>query len=243
MQNPNDNTADIYDIVSKPLKPQVLTDAELELIKSLVEPGASILDIGAGTGRHAIPLAEAGYDVTVIDSASQMLNQLKAKSTKLQIIEADILNFKFSALSFDLIIMMWNAWNEIALTDTDASSLLKKLSVALKPGGKILINIDNPANFDPSQLTFAISQKERELDYSLDSRVIKFDPNTRTTTSLEHVVVYDGEIPVRQTNSEIVQRWWNLEEIKSISHEAGLNLRLHEIPLNAEYYIELTQAS
>ena len=38
-----------------------------------VSPGASILDVGCGTGRHSIELAKRGYHSTGIDLSAQML--------------------------------------------------------------------------------------------------------------------------------------------------------------------------
>ncbi len=42
--------------------------------------GGPVLDLGAGTGRLTIPLAEAGYEVTGIDSARAMLAIAEHKS-------------------------------------------------------------------------------------------------------------------------------------------------------------------
>lgn len=44
-----------------------------------IRAGASVLDVGAGTGRVAIPLAARGCRVTAIDPAAGMLAQLRAK--------------------------------------------------------------------------------------------------------------------------------------------------------------------
>ena len=38
-----------------------------------------ILDIGAGTGRYSIPLAEEGYDVTAVELVKHNLGRLKQK--------------------------------------------------------------------------------------------------------------------------------------------------------------------
>lgn len=37
-----------------------------------LKPGAAILDVGCGTGRHAVALARKGYSVTGIDLSSAM---------------------------------------------------------------------------------------------------------------------------------------------------------------------------
>lgn len=40
----------------------------------------SVLDVGCGTGGHAIPLARAGYQVSGVDLSSEMLGQARRKS-------------------------------------------------------------------------------------------------------------------------------------------------------------------
>ena len=50
--------------------------------------GASILEIGAGTGRYSIALARAGYNVTAIELLEHNLEILRRNSTDLDNIEA-----------------------------------------------------------------------------------------------------------------------------------------------------------
>ncbi len=45
-----------------------------------VPAGASILDVGCGTGRHSIELARRGYDVTGLDLSAQMLARAAAST-------------------------------------------------------------------------------------------------------------------------------------------------------------------
>jgi cyclopropane fatty-acyl-phospholipid synthase-like methyltransferase len=50
------------------------------LVKELsLKPGALILDIGCGTGRHSIELAKRGYAVTGLDLSSEMLAMLPGR--------------------------------------------------------------------------------------------------------------------------------------------------------------------
>jgi SAM-dependent methyltransferase len=48
--------------------------------------GGSVLDVGAGTGRVAIPLARAGCQVTAVDVSERMCAVLRSKSAGLDII-------------------------------------------------------------------------------------------------------------------------------------------------------------
>ena len=52
-----------------------------------LSPGCSILDMGCGTGRHAVELARRGYQVTGVDISSGMLIEAKkaAQEAKVQV--------------------------------------------------------------------------------------------------------------------------------------------------------------
>jgi SAM-dependent methyltransferase len=46
-----------------------------QLLEHLPEPPASVLDVGGGAGHQSFPLARAGYDVTLVDPSSAMLDK------------------------------------------------------------------------------------------------------------------------------------------------------------------------
>ena len=53
-----------------------------------------ILDIGAGTGRYSIPLAEEGYDVTAVELVKHNLGRLKQKCNKVHAFQGNALKLK-----------------------------------------------------------------------------------------------------------------------------------------------------
>jgi SAM-dependent methyltransferase len=57
----------------------------LEVIARLAGPGGSILDIGAGTGRASLPLAQAGHPVTAVEPSETMLDGLADASVGLPV--------------------------------------------------------------------------------------------------------------------------------------------------------------
>jgi SAM-dependent methyltransferase len=61
-----------------------------------------IIDIGAGTGRYSIPLAEEGYDVTAVELVRHNLGILKAKGSAVKAYEGNAMKLKrFADDSFD----------------------------------------------------------------------------------------------------------------------------------------------
>ncbi|TNC24148.1 methyltransferase [Amycolatopsis alkalitolerans] len=53
------------------------------LLEHLPPPPAPVLDVGGGAGNQSFPLAQAGYDVTVLDSSPAMLDKARQRLERL----------------------------------------------------------------------------------------------------------------------------------------------------------------
>jgi ubiquinone/menaquinone biosynthesis C-methylase UbiE len=54
-----------------------------QLLEHLPAPPASVLDVGAGAGNQSFPLAQAGYDVTLLDPSQAMLDKAQRRLQQL----------------------------------------------------------------------------------------------------------------------------------------------------------------
>ena len=54
-----------------------------QLSEHLPPPPAAVLDVGGGAGHHSFPLAQAGYEVTVLDSSPAMLDKARQRLERL----------------------------------------------------------------------------------------------------------------------------------------------------------------
>ncbi len=81
----------------------------VNLVKTLDSIKAkNVLDLGCGIGRHALYLANAGFNVTALDSSEEALHILHRNSDEkklnVKIIQADYCQDLFQKDSFDLVI-------------------------------------------------------------------------------------------------------------------------------------------
>jgi SAM-dependent methyltransferase len=53
------------------------------LLEHLPPPPAPVLDVGGGAGHQSFPLAQAGYDVTLLDSSPAMLDKAQQRLARL----------------------------------------------------------------------------------------------------------------------------------------------------------------
>ena len=54
-----------------------------QLLEHLPSPPAPVLDVGGGAGHQSLPLAQAGYDVTLLDPSSAMLDKAQQRLRQL----------------------------------------------------------------------------------------------------------------------------------------------------------------
>ncbi len=68
---------------------------EVEAIANSVGDGCLAVDLGAGFGMHAIPIAQRGLDVIAIDNCHTLLDELRGKCETLsvEVVEDDLFSF------------------------------------------------------------------------------------------------------------------------------------------------------
>jgi SAM-dependent methyltransferase len=105
-----------------------------------------ILDVGCGTGRHAIELAKRGYSVTGVDLSDSMLQRAMEKAREEEVsvdfLKADARELPFSN-EFDLVIMLCEGAFPLMETDEMNYQILMNAERALKNGGKLILTTLN----------------------------------------------------------------------------------------------------
>ncbi len=105
-----------------------------------------ILDIGCGTGRHAIELAKRGYQVTGIDLSESQLKRAQEK-TKDENVNIDFQQADARTLDltheFDLVIILCEGGFSLMETDEMNFAILKNATQALKNEGKLILTTLN----------------------------------------------------------------------------------------------------
>jgi 2-polyprenyl-3-methyl-5-hydroxy-6-metoxy-1,4-benzoquinol methylase len=124
------------------------TSGECDFIEKeiIYDKSLKILDIGCGTGRHSLELANRGYTVTGIDLSESQLERAREKAiatdlhVDFQKHDARRLPFKGE---FDLAIMICEGAFPLMETDEMNYEILRNTAAALKPGGKLIFTTLN----------------------------------------------------------------------------------------------------
>lgn len=122
---------------------------ECDLIEEIIQLHSNIesqliLDIGCGTGGHAIELIKRKYEVTGVDLSPHMLKvaEIKTKALELQAnnrwICGDIRNFD-TGIKYDVCIMMFSVIGYL-LTNEDILIAFRNIRKHMKPGGVLIFD-------------------------------------------------------------------------------------------------------
>ncbi|MGH7391570.1 MAG: class I SAM-dependent methyltransferase [Candidatus Rokuibacteriota bacterium] len=148
---------DDYFEIYRDVFPVERTAAEVDGIVSLLrlQAGARVLDLACGHGRHAIPLAKRGFDVTGYDLSQMFLERAQvdaeAQGATVRWVHGDMRELPFDG-EFDAVINIFTAFGYFEDPDDDLK-VLHGIRRALKQGGRFLLETLHrdglPARFRP----------------------------------------------------------------------------------------------
>ncbi len=87
----------------------------LGVLLPLVKPTDTVLDVGAGTGRFAFPLAAVAQRVTALDRSAAMLDIIRHKLTEQQIENIDLVAHSWetaAVVPHDVVLAAWSLYRQ-----------------------------------------------------------------------------------------------------------------------------------
>ncbi len=195
------------------------TEDEAKVIAKLlkVKQGNVILDVACGYGRHALELVEKyGLKVTGIDiswgliTAAKRLAGEKELDIKYEVRNATDIPWQNE---FDGAMIAFNSFS--LFSPEDAKTVLQKMHRALKPGGRLFLDLDNK----PYNCLYGTHDSHwYRWPSGLTLQEIYFHEDISTEISRDIVFTKDGRI---EDDFIIFKRIYTLREIKSLLADNG----------------------
>lgn len=109
-----------------------------------LHPGSRLADICCGVGRHSIPLARRGVEVTGVDFCPKYLERAEERARGLPavFVQADMRETGLGKGAFDAVINIWTSFGYFADEDENERAMAE-WSRLLRPGGRLCMSLVN----------------------------------------------------------------------------------------------------
>jgi SAM-dependent methyltransferase len=148
--------------------------------------GAPILELGCGTGRVAIPLAQDGHEVVGLDRSPAMLaraeRHARREGASLRLVEGDMRSFSFSE-AFALIAIPFNTF--LMLAPDERWACLARVREHLSPTGLLAVDCFQP---DPELIVGrdgGVREEWTRHDPEIGRDVTKFSSSRATVDGID----------------------------------------------------------
>jgi ubiquinone/menaquinone biosynthesis C-methylase UbiE len=101
-----------------------------------------LVDVACGFGRHAVPLARAGYRVVAVDRSQALLDEARRRGGGERwpkLVRADYRELPLPDESFDAALNLFSSLGYLG--DEDDTKVLGEIRRVLRPGGRLVIEI------------------------------------------------------------------------------------------------------
>lgn len=204
-----------YDESSAEMFDPGLVDPAVDLLVEIAGSGRA-LELGIGTGRIALPLAQRGVQVHGIDLSNAMVARLRAKQGG-DVIGVTIGDFATTTVerSFSLVYLVFNTIMNLT-TQAAQVACFRNAAAHLEPGGCFVIEVGIPGlqRLPPGETFHVFSASEAH--WGID----EYDVATQGLTS-HHLRIVDG----RFERFSVPFRYVWPSELDLMAQLAGMRLR------------------
>ena len=204
-------------------------EAETDILEKLFAQYASgpvheVLDLGCGTGSHAVSMARRGYAVTGVDVAPEMVSRARAKvaadGLPVAVSEGDIREYR-DGRKYDAVIMMFAVLG-YQTTNDDVIRALRTAKAHLRPGGIFVADFW----YGPAVLTLGPESRFKTIAQD-GHRVLRYatgvcDEARHTCTVSYDTVTIEGTAVLGEVHEDHVMRFFFPLEIDFALDSAGL---------------------
>ena len=201
--------------------------------------GGPVLEVAAGSGRLAVPLAAAGFEVTLVDVDPAMLARAETAASaagpevraRLHLVETDLVGLKLPAGSvFRLAIL---GLNSILLLDSRESqqSALETLARHLMPGGLAVVDVWLPSADELARYDGRVGLEYIRRDPESGLLVVKTSAaqHEPATGRIHLTAIYeegDQGATARRWIREDRLRLVNADDLRAMAESAGLDVEV-----------------
>ncbi|MDE0078828.1 MAG: methyltransferase domain-containing protein [Caldilineaceae bacterium] len=218
----NDFFSDGSPFLRHPLLTAERTRQEIDfLVDALpLSPGARVLDVGCGFGRHSVELARRRFRVLGIDPAAAMIRAARANAHEAGV----VVDFQqvaaegyFTAEPFDAALCLFTTLGQVPPASVDDNrDLLTTVFDSLKEGGRFALELPQK---EPA--LDALKPSDRfgsDTSYAQIHR--SYEAGTGIVTEQFHIVSPDGS-----QDFHLRYRLFTRQDVTSLLTAAGLQLR------------------
>ena len=196
------------------------------------ESGNRILELGCGTGRVSLWLAERGYNVTGLDLSSTMLKQFHTKLVqnksiidRVKIVQGDMSDFNLDE-KYHLIIAPGRAFQ--ALNDDEkVEKALLCIKKHIEQDGMIILDFFNPDSFLDERYCFneavVFSKQVDDSLITMKYKCIHIDRDKQLVYS-KYTIVHEKSGDSIELVDENILKYYYLEQITSLMKRCGLEI-------------------
>jgi len=191
--------------------------ATVDLVAELAGAGGRVLELGVGTGRLAVPLAERGLVVTGVDASRAMLEHLRVRDRqgRVAVVDGDMVDDQPPG-PFDVVLVAYNTLFNLPSRDRQAACFAA-VAARLAAGGHFVVEAFVPE--DPPRRGTSVDVRSMTASEVVLS-VSVHDPDEQRAAG-QFVHLADGR-PVQLRPWSI--RYATPTELDAMAGDAGLRL-------------------